>query len=209
MPPPKTLSALKRKLLSALNTSSVAHPRVGRLRAELGFNFADSFMETALDLGNSFNLTQVTGLIEVLEVGAQFQQELLGKTVTHRKSILHINRGKCKITRFSSTDPVLFLVTREQVPMIVSLYLPRLRTPAMPFPHRLNSDGTIDSICNHCFATVATSTTESDLEQSEASHVCEPARVAYYHHFDPTARRPPVNDPNDQPAADIPAINNR
>jgi hypothetical protein len=64
-------------------------------------------METALDLGNSFNLTQVTGLIEVLEVGAQFQQELLGKTVTHRKSILHINRGKCKITRFSSTDPVL------------------------------------------------------------------------------------------------------
>jgi hypothetical protein len=58
-------------------------------------------METALDLGNSFNLTQVTGLIEVIEVGAQFQQELLGKTMTHRKSILHINRGKCKITRFS------------------------------------------------------------------------------------------------------------
>ena len=79
----------------------------------------------------------------------------------------------------------------------------------MPFPHRINSDGTIDSICNHCFVTVGTSTTESDLELFESSHVCEPARVSYYHPIDPTTRRPPSKDPNDQPATDIPAINNR
>lgn len=69
----------------------------------------------------------------------------------------------------------------------------------MSFPHRINSDGTIDSICNQCFLTVATSTTESDLKQSEASHVCEPARVAYYHHIDPAAKLPPPTPPTTRP----------
>lgn len=62
----------------------------------------------------------------------------------------------------------------------------------MPFPHRINSDGTIDSICDQCFVTVATSTEEPDLQQFEAAHICEPARVASYHQLDPTARRPPA-----------------
>ena len=90
-------------LLPARHTSSIAHPHVRRrrLRAKLGFNFANPLMETALNLRHSFDLTEMTGLIEMLEIGAQLQQEFLGKTMTHRKSILHINRGKCKITRFS------------------------------------------------------------------------------------------------------------
>jgi len=45
------------------------------------------------------------------------------------------------------------------------------------FPHRHNSDGTHDSICNRCFATVAKATIETDLVQFEASHVCDPANV--------------------------------
>jgi hypothetical protein len=43
------------------------------------------------------------------------------------------------------------------------------------FPHRTNHNGTIDSICPRCYATVGTSTWESDLEHLEAAHVCEPA----------------------------------
>jgi len=80
-------------------------------------------MEAALDLSYSFDLTEMTGFIEVLEIRAQLQKELLGKTVTHRKSILHIKRCKRKITRFSfrlnqyfpqvqrATNPVLTLPT--------------------------------------------------------------------------------------------------
>lgn len=72
----------------------------------------------------------------------------------------------------------------------------------MPFPHRLNSDGTIDSICDCCFATVATATVEADLESLEVAHLCEPARVAYYHQIDSTAKRPPQNDLTRQVASD-------
>jgi hypothetical protein len=40
------------------------------------------------------------------------------------------------------------------------------------FPHRRNPDGTINSICSGCFATVATKAAESDLREVEESHVC-------------------------------------
>jgi len=79
----------------------------------------------------------------------------------------------------------------------------------MPFPHRINSDGTIDSICDQCFATIGTSIAESELKQLEATHTCEPARVAYYHHIQPTAKRPPAQDHTDQPNSDSYAINER
>jgi hypothetical protein len=42
------------------------------------------------------------------------------------------------------------------------------------FPHRRNADGTYDSICNRCFATVASGAVETDLIQFEVRHVCEP-----------------------------------
>lgn len=58
------------------------------------------------------------------------------------------------------------------------------------FPHRTNPDGTIDSICPHCFATIGTSTWEADLESIEAAHVCDPARLTYYK--DRIERRKPV-----------------
>jgi hypothetical protein len=64
-------------------------PRLGE--AESGFDFADSFAEAALDLRHSFTFAEVAGLVEVLEIGAQFQQELLGKPLAHRSLILHWN----------------------------------------------------------------------------------------------------------------------
>lgn len=48
------------------------------------------------------------------------------------------------------------------------------------FPRRHNHDGTIDSICPHCFVTVGTSTWESDLDRMEAVHVCEATRLKHF-----------------------------
>ncbi|WP_109488255.1 hypothetical protein [Occallatibacter savannae] len=69
------------------------------------------------------------------------------------------------------------------------------------FPHRMNKDGTIDSVCPRCFATVGCSTWEAELERLEAAHSCLPARLAAFndHH-----RRMPVA-PERVPAFDIPA----
>lgn len=55
------------------------------------------------------------------------------------------------------------------------------------FPHRMNKDGTIDSICPRCYATIGTSTWEADLERIEAGHVCERSRLS---HFDDQRRKP-------------------
>ena len=79
----------------------------------------------------------------------------------------------------------------------------------MPFPHRINSDGTIDSICDQCFATVGISASDSDLKQLEAAHICEPARVAYYHQIEFTAKRPPAKDRGTHPASKARAVNTR
>lgn len=48
------------------------------------------------------------------------------------------------------------------------------------FPHRMNKNGTIDSICPLCFTTVGCSTWEADLDRIEAAHVCEPARLRLF-----------------------------
>ena len=59
------------------------------------------------------------------------------------------------------------------------------------FPHRSNVDGTIDSICPRCFATIGTSTWEADLERIEAEHVCEPSRLSY---SDEQQRKPAIRE---------------
>lgn len=44
-----------------------------------------------------------------------------------------------------------------------------------PFIHRLNKDGSVDSICTQCFLTVASvvrASTEPELERAEALHRC-------------------------------------
>jgi hypothetical protein len=41
------------------------------------------------------------------------------------------------------------------------------------YPHRHNRDGSFDSICTTCFATVGHATCESDLTNEEAHHSCE------------------------------------
>jgi hypothetical protein len=53
-------------------------------------------------------------------------------------------------------------------------------SPLTKYPHRMNKNGTIDSICPRCYATIGTSMWESDLESMEAAHVCEPSRLSYF-----------------------------
>ena len=55
-----------------------------------------------------------------------------------------------------------------------------LEEPERRFPHRVNRDETVDSICPFCFVTIGTASVEADLAQMEAAHVCEPARRRHY-----------------------------
>jgi len=50
--------------------------------------------------------------------------------------------------------------------------MPTLLRPS--FPHRYNSDGSYDSICTVCLATIATAQNEWELARYESAHVCEP-----------------------------------
>jgi hypothetical protein len=45
------------------------------------------------------------------------------------------------------------------------------------YPHRHNIDGTHDSICIKCFATVSTKQHEAHLAEEEKRHVCEPSTL--------------------------------
>lgn len=45
------------------------------------------------------------------------------------------------------------------------------------FPHRHNPNGSWDSICSACMATIATVENEAELVRREASHVCSVSRL--------------------------------
>jgi hypothetical protein len=48
------------------------------------------------------------------------------------------------------------------------------------FARRSNLDGTRDSICKKCFATIVTSQHESELTQAEQAHACDPHVLNYW-----------------------------
>jgi hypothetical protein len=45
------------------------------------------------------------------------------------------------------------------------------------FPHRLNRDGSYDSICLKCFATIASTRTEIELTSHDKTHICNHAML--------------------------------
>jgi hypothetical protein len=51
------------------------------------------------------------------------------------------------------------------------------------FPHRRNEDGSFDSICPTCFATIARSKAEGGLAENEAAYVCDSAFLEGRGHF--------------------------
>ena len=46
------------------------------------------------------------------------------------------------------------------------------------YPHRHNQDGSYDSICTTCYATVASSSDEASLAEHESAHTCDSALLA-------------------------------
>jgi hypothetical protein len=52
-------------------------------------------------------------------------------------------------------------------------------TPPPAFPHRHNRDGSYDSICVKCFATIATERIEEMLVESEQAHACRHKPMPY------------------------------
>jgi hypothetical protein len=54
-----------------------------------------------------------------------------------------------------------------------------LQVEHLRYPHRINPDGTVDSICPRCFVTIGTSNSESELERMEAEHDCNAERRDY------------------------------
>lgn len=54
------------------------------------------------------------------------------------------------------------------------------QTYTIKFIHRINQDGSIDSICRDCFVTVATAKSTTDLEREEHVHTCEPVLLLRY-----------------------------
>jgi phosphopentomutase len=49
------------------------------------------------------------------------------------------------------------------------------------FPHRRNRNGSHDSICTTCLATLASAMNEDELVRYEAIHVCDPIRLVQLH----------------------------
>ena len=54
--------------------------------------------------------------------------------------------------------------------------VPELRPPF--YPHRWNRDGTYDSICLKCFATVANVRDAGELDAYDDAHICEESYLA-------------------------------
>jgi hypothetical protein len=54
------------------------------------------------------------------------------------------------------------------------------QTFTLQFVHRLNDDGTIDSICRECFLTVATASSGYELEREEQKHRCDSRLLERY-----------------------------
>jgi hypothetical protein len=46
------------------------------------------------------------------------------------------------------------------------------------YPHRQNKDGSFDSICLTCFATITTAQNEYELWEPEGKHVCIPSALS-------------------------------
>jgi hypothetical protein len=57
-----------------------------------------------------------------------------------------------------------------------------MHTPCPAFSHRHNRDGSHDSICVKCFATIATERIEEMLAESEQKHVCRWNPMLYTKH---------------------------
>ena len=77
--------------------------RTRRLRAarNFSFNFGNTVAESLFDFVHRRTFTEVTSLIEVLQIGAQLLQEFVGKSVTHTQPIVaHDSGARARLPAF-------------------------------------------------------------------------------------------------------------
>jgi len=48
---------------------------------------------------------------------------------------------------------------------------------SMMYPHRLNEEGSYDSICRECFGSVVRGKSEGELAAYEEAHICDPVHM--------------------------------
>ena len=87
---------------SPVGRNTIALPAARLHTAELRFHFHNPLIQPSFNLRHRRTLAEMSRLVKVLNVGAQFLQEFLGKSGAHRPLILHIPRCKRKITVFWS-----------------------------------------------------------------------------------------------------------
>lgn len=58
------------------------------------------------------------------------------------------------------------------------------------FPHRKNRDGTYDSICTACMATIASCDREDELASYERKHVCDESTLLYLKNLQKQGSKP-------------------
>jgi hypothetical protein len=58
------------------------------------------------------------------------------------------------------------------------------------YTHRQNPDGTTDSICRKCFATVVTASRKEDLDRAEHCHACDPKALDCWNDMLERSNRP-------------------
>ena len=63
-------------------------------RANLGLDLPDPLLKPVLDLSHRLAFAEMSGLIEMLKIRSQFQQEFLGKAMTHNR--VYSPRGATK-----------------------------------------------------------------------------------------------------------------
>lgn len=68
--------------------------------------------------------------------------------------------------------------------------MPTVLTAGVQFAHRFNRNGTTDTICRQCLATVATATWEAELERAERMHACDPWTLQRFNKSGRQEKRP-------------------
>ena len=72
--------------------------------AKLCFHFTDSLTETAFNFLNGRTFAQVSSLVEVQEIGSQFFEKFLRRSVAHEQSIVQRDQSGRKITPINSPE---------------------------------------------------------------------------------------------------------
>jgi hypothetical protein len=98
----------------------------------------------------------------ILCLGKSSSLKILARRL--RRCKLQLNSNVCRVVHRHKTQ--------RRVTFRLAGDLPMTFQTAPFFPHRRNKDGSFDSICLKCFATVASHIAQEELQELDKNHVC-------------------------------------